>query len=116
MFLEYGKSVIFRILPCLAFVFDCAVAVTNIGEQEMIFDMSLVIGSKVLGDKHYICSENRKEELCKKVKSKKLTFVKIYLIHSFINHQCSYLYECFPHDSTTCLHRSSALRIWKMID
>jgi hypothetical protein len=42
---------------------DCAIAAANIDEWEMIFDMSSVLGSNLLGDKGYICSENRKEEL-----------------------------------------------------
>ena len=44
-------------------ILDCAIAAANIDEREMIFDMSSVAGSNLLGDKGYICSENRKEEL-----------------------------------------------------
>ena len=44
-------------------VLDCAVATANIDEREMIFDMSSVAGSNLLGDKGYICSKDRKEEL-----------------------------------------------------
>ena len=46
-------------------MFDCAVATANIDEREMIFDMSSVAGADLLGDKGYICSEIRKEELKK---------------------------------------------------
>jgi hypothetical protein len=44
-------------------ILDCAVAAANIDEREMIFDMSSVAGTDLLGDKGYICSETRKEEL-----------------------------------------------------
>ena len=43
-------------------ILDCAVAAANIDEREMIFDMSSVTGTDLLGDKGYICSETRKEE------------------------------------------------------
>jgi hypothetical protein len=43
-------------------ILDCAVAAANIDEREMIFDMSSVTGTDLLGDKGYICSKTRKEE------------------------------------------------------
>lgn len=44
-------------------IVDCAIAAANIDEREMIFDISSEFAPNLLGDKGYICTEIRKEEL-----------------------------------------------------
>ena len=44
-------------------ILDCTVAAANIDERDMLLEISSNSGSYLLGDKGYICSENRKTEL-----------------------------------------------------
>ncbi len=44
-------------------ILDCAVAAANIDEREMIFEMASKSATDLLGDKGYICSDSRKEEI-----------------------------------------------------